>query len=324
MNTTTNSTANISTEPVISVFKFRNMFKPLLNDENCVDIDSTFYRFCRLAEGNALNALWDLTFRKDVSLSLEWLGLKPASIPEDKVSVLRNELRHQYKKVHPDFMEPKLPESCKEAFKEVEKKTDAITANVVYGRILRRLYLNGDTDRTIFLLKCEQEKMYCGGLYDIGFFKDEVVYLKPYHEQIRDLFEVMYKQMFGDAEPNRPFADLKERLDEAGIEVVPVSWTQAKATPPTSTAYDSKATPEQPNKAQTEVTKDKEEDSMATITITVSTILAHKDDFLGLYANSQSMEWMKKLRDCGFDLNEIAKKWDLLQEMLKSANNLGF
>ena len=319
MNTIT-CTANISTETI----NFRTTFKPLLNDKNRQFIQQAFCEFCKEYASIAFDILWKLTYRDDAVDFIYKKGLYPEYIHKDKVIVLRNELRHQYKKVNPDFMEHELPEGCKEALKKLEKETDAITANAVYEQISKRLQLNyGGLDRTIFLLKCEQENMYCGGIGDIGFDKYEVEYLKPYHEQIRELFEAMYKRMFGDAEPNRPFADLKELLDESGVEVAPVSWTQAKATPPTWTAYDSQATPEKPNKTQNEVTKDEEENSMTERNVTVSKILEHQDTFLGLYSHSQSVEWMQKLRCCGFDLNEIAEKWDKIQKLLKSANDLG-
>lgn len=332
-NTTKVSTASIPNVVANNGFEFRTKFQRLIEGKNRELIEVAFHKFCRFSYLGAINTLWSLTYpgNNDVIFTLVHLGLDFKLIPANKVTVLRNELLYQYSKCNKNFMVLEMTDECNEPFTELKKCTDSITAYVVYSRIWERLHSSyRDPKRTIFLLECEQENMYCEGLGYIGFMRSEVEYLKPFHGKICKLFKEILSSRIAKTKFNLPFAELGERLNEARIELAPEAQIQlaesapVEKTPPTWTAHDSEATPEQANKTQTKVTLVEEENSVKTNSITTSKILENKDAFLGLYTNQQSIVWLKELILHGFEPNEVVEKWDTIKELLKSANDLGF
>ena len=85
--------------------KFRKSFSKLLNPCNCSAIEYAFQKFCFEYDAYAAGSLlWALTCSNSSSeSSLNCLDLDYSIISRKNIKLLRNELRFQYKKFHPDF-----------------------------------------------------------------------------------------------------------------------------------------------------------------------------------------------------------------------------
>ena len=186
MTTTNNMNTN---------FNFRTKFKKLLNDDNYSKVETGFNNFCSLESEKALDILWHFTYISDVYLiGVSNLGMPTELLFEENLSLTRNELRHQYeKKINCNFLSVDIPEECEEAFEELVKKTDTITAKVIFERCKPYFHMReADMSRILYLLKSDKENLCFGGIRNFDFDMDEADYLKPYHMEIHNMLEKIY------------------------------------------------------------------------------------------------------------------------------------
>jgi len=204
--------------------KFRSKFEKLIKNDAYEMATEIFKKFLKQNFTDALELLWQMTYDWS-SLSMSEVNIFNDTISDELITSFRNELRHQYSKIHPDFLEPDVPATCEEAFKTLKQHSDIIIANVVYAHCLLHLDYYEDTDRILFLLNHAEEKNYYGGIRSLHFSCEEASYLKPYHSLIHDLFKAMseYHTNKSDVPMNTPFANLNQKLEEVGFDVAPVS-----------------------------------------------------------------------------------------------------
>lgn len=179
-------------EPIISKFPYHKKFEKVLNNDNWQAVDTAFEEFCSLKTNEAYRRLWHLTCDKRViSVTLEDMGL--ANWPREHVELLRNELRYQYAKMHKGcFSTKKLMEDWLIAYRALVKQTDPIIAKQVLFRCKVTLKMDRRiVRRVMFLLNSEKTEYNFGGLRQMGFSRDEVLYLMPYRKCIRELLVAM-------------------------------------------------------------------------------------------------------------------------------------
>lgn len=337
----TNNT--VATTAEATSFEFRTKFANLLNDENRSSIVEGFQCFCRMRPDAARKLLWNLTYRDDLTYSLEKLGMTPELIAAENLPLFRNELRHQYQQRHKNFLEIDIPASCQDAFNKLVGAISTVTGVVVFEQIVNRLFLStslGDPQKTIFLLGCEAENMYHGGLADIGFSKAEIAYLKPFRQSICELLKALYEHhqpaLSATTAPNQPLAGLAKKLEAAGFEYAsePESQVQtsseSKPEPAEEISYGgaTPATPVEPQHTETvpeapvSIPVLVRCEASASTSLTAQTILEHTDAFAALVFSNETMALLHQLRACGFDLNEIVEKEAKINTLLKSADDL--
>ena len=194
---TTNNTKTNNTKANTSEITFRNKFADLLTDDNRVAIVAAVRKFC----GNdvtdyAILDLWNLTCGRQFSETLEWLDLSEELVGNRSTLLsLRNELRYQYELRHPGFLKLDVPDSCLKAFEALEKRSDAIVANIVYGYCIYHVFLDVDTvQRSLALLSSNEERCYFGGIRNLSTHLSyvEAVYIKKFHMEINDLLKALY------------------------------------------------------------------------------------------------------------------------------------
>lgn len=110
------------------------------------------------------------------------LGL---NVSESDAQLWANELRYQFETLYPE-----KTLGSEKAFQKLAQATNNFVATEVRGRILEYGYHDITSIRRAgYLLKSDSEKLYFGGLRELGFSKADAERLKKFHEQIADLFE---------------------------------------------------------------------------------------------------------------------------------------
>lgn len=173
-------------------FPYRTKFEKVLTKDNRQLVNDGFRKFCLLQLDTAGKLLWDLDGDNAAAGAvLEYLGLE--CIPEEYVPLLRNELRHQYERIHGKcFGTDKIPEKWKAAYVELANNTNQIIANTVLWRCQRTLERGVPmVERVLYLLNSDSENNYFGGLRQMGFDYHDADYLKPYHMYVHGLLLVM-------------------------------------------------------------------------------------------------------------------------------------
>lgn len=211
----------INTQNINIKISYRSKFEKLLTDANRQAIDRGFKKFIFMNPHDATMLLWEMTY-KGVDSSSEVLGKLGIQIGEDFPSAnllqLRNELRYQYERRYEDFMsDENLPAECQAAFFILYGRTDIITTTVVYEHC-QRLRTEDEVSRTLFLLKDEKENCYNGGIRSLGFSQAETNYLKPYHEQIFELFKACCDYLQQQDEMLMQCCHLVAQDEENGVE----------------------------------------------------------------------------------------------------------
>ena len=173
-------------------FPYRTKFEKVLTKDNRQLVNEGFRKFCLLELDTAGKLLWDLDGDNAAAGAvLKYLGLE--SIPEEYVSLLKNELRYQYERIHGKCFEAdRIPEKWKAAYVELVNNTNQIIANAVLWRCQLTLEM-GDyiIDRVLYLLNSDNEKYYFGGLRQMGFDYQNANYLQPYRMYVHGLLKVM-------------------------------------------------------------------------------------------------------------------------------------
>lgn len=278
---------------------FRSKFEKLLSDENRPAIEAAFEKFCNIDPETtvARDILWDLTYNPEVSFeALQKLGLNQEIISPENVSKLRDELRHQYEKLHNGYLTVDVSDECIPAFEALSKKASPITASMVNELCSYRLH-GRDVPRALFLLKSDKENFFFGGICDIGFNTKEAEYLKPFHMEIHNLLKAMYDCQ-QDASKNTPLDKLGSMVKEAGIEL------------PFDMGKDPK---EASNEAQAEQPV---EADFGFRPLTPEGILEHKDVFTA-FIESCDMNLLLQIGRFGFDLNKVISKKEAISKVLE-------
>ena len=307
--TTTENTKN-------STISFRNKFEKLIKcDYEHQVFEESFEKFFALNPEEALDMLWKLTYAPAINI-LEKIGLY-AGISDEMFIALRNELRHQYKEVHPDFLKMSIPEDCQEAFDVLKNKSDIITAAVVYAHCQSCLYLE-NMDRILFLLNSDKENNYFGGIRSLFFNADESAYLKQFHEQIYDLLMALHNnvEQHNNSCKNMPFEGLDKLLENAD-KVLPfyVDVSAQKDVDETLRPVMGDEPLIEPEVKQPVAT------GSAYKSLTAEEIMANKDAFASLVKDAD-LNILVQIGQLGFDLNKVMDKKEAISNLLKAIESM--
>lgn len=288
--------------------KFRTKFLELVKGQDIEALEAAVCKFIQMDPDSALDYLWRMTYEsdEDISKTMNELGLADVSVDRIK---LRNELRHQYGSSI-------MQKPSEEYFAEMEKRSDTITAFVVWKRCERKLMVTGpaEINRMLFLVSASLENYYFGGLREIGFTTEESGYLKQFHEEIGNLLESMW------TEASQPFGN---QLGEA----LNAEWTLNESSEETSTKYnlpsaldETEQTAEDPE-PQKETTEDPEPQKQGYIPVTPEEVLRNREVFES-FATTLDITSLESLGSLGYDLNEILMKRHGIKDFLNAAKEL--
>lgn len=101
-----------------------------------------------------------------------------------------SELRHQYKKTHPDFLKVDVNGNVAQSYTKLLNVAGEITAYQVLQKCMQYSHYSADVIAHCYkLLSSQEENRYFGGLRDFGFNKKSANYLKPFIKEIAQLFK---------------------------------------------------------------------------------------------------------------------------------------
>ena len=277
-----------------------------------------------MTEETALNTIWKLTYKPELVLrTFGFTSIDPATvseeeaenvdfISEDLVKSFRNELRYQRNLIS-NFPEVSVPDSCKEAFEAFNNATgqDIITTVSVFRACsaLVNCYTEDTISRTLALLKNPREENYFGGIRSLHFGYEEALYLKPYAQQIADLFSAMWEAKRKLSKPNTPMENLGQMLQEH----------QGRSTEQQNAQQPAEAeVPTAPETPKVEEAKP-EENASETVSrqLTSSDVVANPEVFEAF------LDVCNKVKDAGFDPVEVASKLDAISKILDAFRVLG-
>lgn len=333
--TTNNTNANPCETMEIT---FRNKFEKLLTDGNRAAIVSAVKKFCSFNADYAIKSLWSLTCGLWADKTLERLELSEEIVGD--VTALRNELRYQYELRHPDFLNLDVPSTCLPAFEALKNKTDAIVANVIFGYCISHIHLDANTVQySLKLLSSDAENRYFGGIRSLSarLSYPEATYLKNFHMEIHDLLKALYEDKCQNevSSGNLPFANLDERIKEAGIQLAPNAAPTSRqktechsygSTPAVEVnPQEPLSTPctfceEVPTTVQSDVATEINPDT-GFASLNAPQILRYQEHFNALLS-SEALANLIILRDSGFDLNEIIDKEKKISSFLQVSEDL--
>lgn len=186
------------------VIKFRSKFQKQFGElpkSTQLRLNSIFSEFITNPDdAYAANILWKLTYNHFSGLSelgireqdkllnddilvledsslvsgMMYSSKRPVEIPSDMIEPLRNELRYQRKKVHPNFLIVNYPSGCKEAFNALLNATgDSILTYEACIHCYQVCYLANDIEinRILYLLGCTKKENIFGGIRSLRFDK---------------------------------------------------------------------------------------------------------------------------------------------------------
>jgi len=290
---------------------------------------SAFQKFLSLDKNSAIEMILQMSY--DSCSEVLWkIVLDPESISEEMYAALRSELRHQYEKFHrPSSKDSihfwagvsEIAEKEKAQLMDLSGQTNIVVAAVVYNNchnyILRKSLEN--IERVGFLLSANKEQLHYGGLCELGFAPKESNYLKTFHEQIYNLFNVMFENRKEQKVEltQKPFANLEQQIKSAGNDL-----------PFTFGPEDTDESPaNQTDEIQEEVLPEEipvEEPTVCIptfISITAENVLEQKAVF-SAFAINRDMSSLIQLNQLGFDLNQVVAKEEAITKLLKAAEAL--
>lgn len=282
-------------------FVFRSKFENLITDENRPVITEAFFEFFKLLPKDACELLWRLTYEPDYSsFTLEKIGLSLNIISLENISLLRNELRFQYKEKDPTFLNVDLAEECQEAYQELVNHSDVITAAVVYNHC--QSHICSDVVHILSLLNNDMENKFYGGIRSLSFCKYEAIYLKPFHKEIHNLLKAMYenyqKQCGSSSFSNTPFTGLAKMIEANGNDLPYFFGDGTPSEEPAHTTSKSEdaSIPEEPAHTVSPFRR-----------IYAESIIMYRDFFMSFVMND---DWnmLLEIGKLGFDLNEVMVK----------------
>lgn len=224
---------NPSTVPTL---KFRSKFLRLfetLSENTQKELYSIIEKFVNEQDDvYAADILWKITYNYFWGLSI--LGLKvkeeifikdilvleekyrspharPLEIPPELVTPLKNELRFQRKKVHPNFLIVHYPEGCEQPFKKLlDASADPVLTYIACYHCYDICYLckEQEIDRILFLLNSKVKENVFGGVRSLKFSYEQSQYFTKLAPYIANYLEALWKATLPEREPvsNTPLA----------------------------------------------------------------------------------------------------------------------
>lgn len=309
---------------------FRSKFSKHIQCEPEHDVFvSAFNKFIALDKNSAIEMIWQMSF-DPCSEELWKIVLDPESIPEEMYAALRGELRHHYEKIHrPSDKDSilfwtgtsEIAEDEKAQLMEFSGQTNIVVAAVVYNKCLNYILRKSleNIERVVFLLNANKEQLHYGGLCELRFEPQEANYLKAFHKQIHNLFNVMFENRKNQKVEmtQKPFANLAQQIESTG-----------KDLPFTFGPEDNDESPVNPlDEIQEEVLPEEipvEEPTVCVpkfISITAENVLENKAVF-SAFAINRDMSGLIHLNQLGFDLNQVVAKEAAITNLLKAAEAL--
>lgn len=120
---------------------------------------------------------------------------QPIEIPEEMIEPLKNELRFQRKKIHPNFLVVRYPVDCKEAFNAL---CNTINDPIITYAATSQCYFachkknNIEIERILHLLSCNKKEEQFGGIRSLDFNKQESELLLKYAPKLHDYLEALW------------------------------------------------------------------------------------------------------------------------------------
>ena len=326
-------------------FEFRSKFKKILNDSNEATIIAGFEAFMRISAVEARSYLWRMTYSQaEAQTVMILLGIKPCLIQEDKIPLLRNELRSEYEKRNSDFLKADVPSSAYEAYENLLNKAnnDMVLANVVFSRCYRIVFESSYIrNRVLFLLNCDDDKQYFGGLRQMGFNYYEAEYLKPYHKNIRELLDKLCAQeKRGEFDP-----EFFNAVEEEWYEDEPVQGDEtqdgelengAQNEGEFSEEFEENICEEYYEEISEEYAEDTSNEAFPTVketdgeekvptvkykSLEPSAVLNDKDSFRAFVENGEDLNNLVAIGQLGYDLNEVMAKKELIVKLVKASDS---
>jgi len=297
---------------------FRNKFAKLIQcDYEHQVFEEAFEKFFALKPEEALDMLWKLTYAPAINI-LEKIGLY-AGISDEMFIALRNELRHQYKEVHPDFLNVDVPEECQNAFTALKNQTDDIVATIVFNHCSMHQYASEEyMIPHLSRLQNSKENVHCGGIKGLDFNWNETSYLKQYHGLIHDLLKATYEhyqKQCGMNTSNSPFAVLGKLMENGNTDDLPFYMEKNVDVAPQPDAVQPETV--QPETVQSETVQPAQNSGPSFKSLTAEEIMAHKDAFAS-FVKDADLNILVQIGQLGFDLNEVMAKKDAISNLLKA------
>ena len=311
-----------------NTIQFRASFKKVIKEADIQAIEAAFHKFLDMSQQEALDLLWKLTYQdaEQFDSTIKVLGLTRDMIQPENASTLRNELRHHYG----DNLMSQVSEGCQEAFSALVRQSDAITAYIVYVQcnVTMSVFDTGSIQKLNFLLNNYKEKNYFGGIRMLGFDFAQAEYLKSFYEEIRELFNALYKMnsenIFGDhlgEVLGRVLSNTKLQLPEE-----PESTTEEEhpvLEEPESTTGEEQSALEEPEEIESfseDEDEEEEEEEEEHPGVNAGNVLYDSELFKRFVAGD--LESLIEIKNLGYDLNEVVEKNQEIAAFLKAAENL--
>lgn len=238
-----------------------------------------------------------------------------------KIATLANELRYQYQKMHPTFLQFQCND---ERYIEKLNALKKCMSNnpVLFFRAAefceRVSKTKPQADYCIKLMRSEKANEQFNGLRNMGHNKMFAALLEPYSRQIADLLESMSKVHEEDkllmAEPNlgsMPFAGLAEMLQNEGITLSDDKQAQMPEAEQTSIEEEALA-----------LTSPLTETENLEISTNVRNYTQNRELIETYFSGSYDKETLKALRSAGIDLNEICDKEELIISLFENQDEM--
>ncbi len=302
---------------------------------------------------NAIKRFGMIIQSEQVSSESKEEGKKPEIlIPETLILPWRNELRYQRSIVNKNFLVLDVPESCQTAYQALLDISDLIVTIAAYNACWQVCqYISQENfERSLYLLRSPKEEFFFGGIRNIGFTRQQSVYLKPYASQLSNLLEALWNEECSRriANANTPMREqLQQWLEEhnsGDTEEVPADETLAReistskatveGTPAQANESEEKQTPTESDGSTSQLpppqknpdennplpptnSKNTEE---ATVNnekaITVGNIYADEALFEKFLAICQ------ELQEAGYDCKKVVDKLDTIAKILEASKLL--
>lgn len=260
-------------------------------------------------DNNSFELLWEMTHSPEKALQ-NWnleIGDADNAISMEMVSAMKNELRYQRALRHPDFMKADIPESCREAFKRLSSASDAIVAVKVFHTCQERCLCADESDmqRSLYLISCEEEKKFFGGIRSLHFGKSAATALKPYSKQIHNLLEALWTEELARRQSNvhTPFNLLLENYVASDDAEIPANTESLPEIIPNEEIAESTSNEEIPESIPMDQVKYKD--------VSAVNITANEDIFENFLGACQALE------EAGYDPNEVIGKMDAIAKILE-------
>lgn len=286
--------------------KFRTKFLQSIEGQDITKVEKAFREFIQLNQSSAQDYLWRLTYETDENAckTLDELGMADLSVDRIK---LRNELRYQYGS-------NLLKKPSTDSFSEMEKKSDTITAFVVWKHCKRKAGVMGpgEIQRALYLLSAEEEKQYFGGIRTLGFNVSEADYLKQFHTEIGEMFQYVWN------EGSQPFGNqLGEALKEFTLDKSPEEPAEQDKTQTASEKTAAKQVTAEPKPQKQE----EESSSRFFYYFSGEDVLTNREAFEN-FTDKGDKDSIKRLRELGYDLNEVFGKEQEIREFIDALRKL--